>query len=520
MSTWLHQIMQHRNRLHPYMPLVSGISRICADVAGGMTKLILQVALLSVMTACSTQKQSQISDLENALPKVQFQPTSPERWVMSNGMVVLFLPDFDVPLVAGSLFFRGGALFEPANMIGVAEATGAQMRSGGTKSFGPRDLDLHLDALAAAIESSFSSEYGSVGFSSLRENLDDVFPIFSDIVRQPRFDANRLELWKSQAKAQIVRRKDDPQIIASMTFMELMYGKASPYSRWPTEASLSKLNVAALKSFHKQFVRPDQSILAVSGAISRKELEALLDKHFATWPVPSSPSVPYPEVVANKNPGIYVVRKKFDQTSVMLGHLGPSRLYPEIFVGSVFNKIFGQGGFGSILNDRIRTAKGLAYSVYGGLFPSEKRGLFSIEMATRNAAVPDALGELYGIVDRVRSEAPTEEQLRESIDAAKKGFVFKFETPAQSVERRAYIELLGYPEDFDKQYVEKVDAVSDTDVLRCAQTWIHPDELVTVVVGDVSSQDLAKTFSGRADVYDVDFDMSPSEPRRVYGVDR
>jgi len=75
--------------------------------------------------------------------------------------------------------------------------TAAMMRQGGTVKLTPEEFDQKADFLAAIVSSSAgpTSATAALGrhHAGVREGLD----LFFDMVRNPRFDAARLEVHKS-----------------------------------------------------------------------------------------------------------------------------------------------------------------------------------------------------------------------------------------------------------------------------------------------------------------------------------
>ena len=145
-----------------------------------------------------------------ALPA--FSLPRPTRTVLPNGLVVLVMEDHELPLVSVSARFRTGSLLEPADKIGVASLTGSQMRSGGTDALAPEALDRYLEGRAASIEISIGDDSGSAGMSVLKQDFAEVLQVFSDVLRQPRFDPARLEVARRGIEAGIARQNDDPEL--------------------------------------------------------------------------------------------------------------------------------------------------------------------------------------------------------------------------------------------------------------------------------------------------------------------
>src|SRR4051794_10930241 len=155
-------------------------------------------------------------------------------FTLPNGMRLYLLENHELPLVSGFALVRTGNLFDPKDKIGLAELTGSVMRSGGTKSKTSEQLDEELENVAASVESSIGESSGRVGFSALKEDLDQVLAIFQDVMTNPEFRQDKLDLAKSQLRSAISRRNDEPGEILHRTFPEIIYGRDNPYG-WRME---------------------------------------------------------------------------------------------------------------------------------------------------------------------------------------------------------------------------------------------------------------------------------------------
>lgn len=470
------------------------------------------VLLIVFTSGCSKLPNS---PKELGLGEIEFDIPEAERWQLKNGLNVVYYHNDEIPQVSGTLYFPGGTLNDPSGIAGLPQAVGSQIRAGALASIKPDALDKRLDDLAASIESSFGEEYGTVSFFALEEDFDEVFSLFSQLVRSPAFDADRLSLWKRLATERILRRRDNPESMASMTFNRLLFGEDSAFTRASSQESLGKITREKMREFHRRFVRPDGAYLTITGSLSREEVEREIAAKFADWPAAEFQRPALPRVEAKPMPGIYVLERDFEQATILIGHRGPSRHTEDIYPIKIYNHLFGHGGFGSILFSEIRSKLGLAYSVYGGLWPGVVEGQFQIFMGTRVSQAPLAITRSLELTKESIQEVPEEERFLDAKSAVTKSFVFKFADPSYVADRVAILELLGYPESYDRDYLENIRSVTPSTVLEAGQRWVHPEELLIVVVGKVSAEEVAKAFKGRFDVYRVGFDTKPIFGERV-----
>ena len=95
-----------------------------------------------------------------------------------------------------------------------------------------------------------------------------------------------------------------------------------------------------------------------------------------------------------------------------IGHLGVSRFDPDKFSIKILNFILGEGGFTSRLMKEVRSNRGLAYSVGGGIGLDSDRGLFEIACSTKAGSTVEAIDLIHSILKQVRDQGPTHQEVR------------------------------------------------------------------------------------------------------------
>ena len=109
---------------------------------------------------------------------VTFTPPEPERVVLENGIVVYLLEDHELPLVTINAIIRAGSWLDSQDTVGLAALTGAVMRTGGTATMSPDQVDAELERMAAAIGIGMSVESGSASLDVLKKDLPAGLKIF------------------------------------------------------------------------------------------------------------------------------------------------------------------------------------------------------------------------------------------------------------------------------------------------------------------------------------------------------
>ncbi len=450
------------------------------------------VSVLLVSVGCGVRMGFVAPPVASRADEVaSFKPEAPERWQLSNGMTVLFVRDPELPLVRGKLFVRGGALWVPEGPVGAVGAMGDLMRAGGAGELSADALDRELEKLAASVGSSFGAEFGGVGFAGLSSDFERVFSLFADVVLRPRFEHERVSLFKGQALEGIRRRVDDPATVAKISFSQLLYGD-SVYGRVVREKDVHAIHREYLVSLHHRLVKPDGAILVVTGDVTRERVAQLVNQHFGSWQPRGAALPPAPAVSHDPKPGIYFIELPFKQATVEFGQLGVSRLSPDWPAIDVFNEVFGSSGFGSRLMNRVRTELGLSYGVSGAISPGPVRGANYVYLQTKAESVAPAIEESLKVLAALQREVPSEEELVEKKAAIRNSFVFNFDSFDHIAIRTAQLELLRYPADYDRSFLDKIGAVTPEEVREVAVRRWSPQSFIFVVVGNSTAYEALK----------------------------
>lgn len=403
---------------------------------------------------------------------------------LPNGIRLMLLEDHELPLVNGFAMVRTGNLFDPEDRVGLADLTGAVMRSGGTRAATGDELDERLENMAASVESGIGETTGQVSFSCLKENLDGVLAIFRDVLTEPEFRLEKLDLARIQMRSGILRRNDEAAAIAGREFASIVYGRGTPYG-WRSEIPmLERVTREDLRGFYRRYFFPKNTILAVYGDFNAAEMQARLTKQLGGWSAAQPAAPAFPGVRMQPSPGVYVATKNdVSQSFFQLGHFGGKLNDPDLAALEVMADILGSG-FSSRLVRKVRTQMGLAYDVsasWGAQY--EHPGLFRIAGSTRGEATTETLKVILEEVDRLRATEVTEQELTTAKQILLNSFVFNFERPAMTLARLVRYEYFGYPKDFIFQYQKAIASVTRADVLRVAKAYLKPADFTIVVAG-------------------------------------
>ena len=416
---------------------------------------------------------------------LDFTPPSAKdfRRTLPDGTPVYMAPSKEFPLVTLTLTFKGGGYMDPAEIPGLTEAMAAMVRTGGTATVKPAELDERLDFLATQATVGARGNAVSATMNCLSSNLDESMKLFFDMLRNPGFDQARLDILRGQAIEGMKQRNDDAGAIIGREWQYVMYGEDSFESRQATKDGWDQVTLDRLRAQHARLVHPGNVIISVTGDFDPDDMARRLAAAMDGWKRGEmAPNPPAPTHVFK--PGVYHVAKDIPQGKVRVGRRSLQRDDPDYFAAEVMNDILGGGGFTSRLMKQIRSNEGLAYSVgsrmgAGVYYPSTFAGSFE----SKNPTVALAIKIMRDEFKRMQDQPVTAEEL----DVAKKGFIEAF--PSQFASKDATLGILvadewtGRDPEYWKTYRENIQKVTADDVQRVARKYLDFDDMAIMVVG-------------------------------------
>lgn len=414
---------------------------------------------------------------EVTAPKVQVE-------LLQNGMRVFLLPDHTVPVIKVRAIVRGGAIYDPADEVGLAELLGMLMRSGGAGERTPQQFDAAADALGAVVGMDMGSELGTATLQVLAGDLEPGLKLFLDMLFAPRLDPSRLAAAKLNLEEQLRREDDDPESLAAYRYRQLVYGATSSWARRADAGSIGKVTVEGIAEAHRNFFKANNILIAAAGDFEPAGFLRLLRELTRDAPTGEVRFPEVPPVQEAFSPAEEKIDRPVTQAFIRAGHLGIRRDNPDKFALFLLDEILGAGSFKSRLMDEIRVKRGMAYHAFSLIAPGKDLGLVTIGVNTKAAQADAALGLVREQLERLQKAGDvTAGELAFAKQSILSRFVFEFDRPFKVVEQRARFYFYGYPDDYWRIYRDRIVAAGIEDLKRVGARYLHPDALRTVIVG-------------------------------------
>jgi zinc protease len=424
-----------------------------------------------------------------SIPASAEQPLG-KRILLENGMVLLLSERHEIPMVTVNMAIRAGSTAAPEDKPGLAAIT-ASLLMQGTKKRTANQIHELIDFIGGSLSTSGGEDFAWANLRVLKKDIRTGLDLLSDVLLHPLFDQKEIDRKVKETLAEIRRQKEEPAIVANQAFTKAVFG-GHPYGRTNDEVAgyLPKLTQEDIIDFYSTRYSPANTIIAVVGDVSEKEIVDLLNDYFRGWQTNARPlpaEVPLP--VIDKT-----VVKKIDedvaQANIDMGHVGISRENPDFYAVVVMNYILGGGGFSSRLMDNIRDNKGLAYDVRSGFSAQKDPGAFKVTIQTKNESANEVIYETQKEIRRIQKELVSEKELADAKAYLSGSFPLRMDTYAKIASMLTSIEIYNLGLDYPKKYAALINGVTREDVRRVAREYLHPDKMVIVVVANLKKAKL------------------------------
>jgi predicted Zn-dependent peptidase len=424
---------------------------------------------------------------------------------LANGLTVLILEDRRLPNVLAQLHIRGaGALFEPANLPGLASATAEMLQEGTDKRAG-KEIAEELDRLGASVGANSSSGSVETVFtaSGLSENFDAWFGLALDILLNPSFPAVELGQFKERLKVQLRQQRGAARFLAGERFNHAVYGNHPAAVATATLESVKALTPELLMQWHRQRYLPRNSLLAVSGDIHASELLPKLEKWLADWRGGGGQAMPPHPVPASARKVHLVDRPGSVQTTLTVGNIAIDRRSEDFVALLVMNHLLGGNSAGRLFLN-LREEKGYTYGAYSRFRAVEYPGPWSAGADVRTEVTHGALTEILNEIRRIRESKVSAAELAAAKRSLVASFALALERPDRVLGFALTRKFYDLPENYWDTYPAKIAAVTAEEVQGVARKYLNPDAMQIVAVGHAARIKPILEKFGKVEVYDTD----------------
>ena len=426
---------------------------------------------------------------------------TPRETTLANGLKVVVVEDSRLPLVSYRLAFRVGGAFDPPEIPGLTDLL-AGLLPEGTESKTSREIADEVARIGASLSAGANSDYTIIAASALAQFNDPIMGLMAEVILEPSFPENEVELAKQNTKESLRQQRAQPSFLASVMVSRVMFGD-HPYSVVaPTPESIDRVSRDEFVRFHRAKLVPNNGVFIVVGDVRYDQILNRIESLFSTWQrgedvVANFPAPP----VRTKRTAYLVDRPGSAQSNIVIANSGIIRTSPDYFPLLLMHTVLGANA-SSRLFMNLREDKGYTYGAYSNLDARRTAGTFRAMAEVRTPVTGDSLKEFFYELDRIRNERVSDKEIADAKSYLTGVFPIRLETQEGLTDQLVQIKMLNLPDDYLQNYRDRVNAVTGEEIQRVAQKYVQTDKAALIVVGDGASVlDQMKPYADDIEVY-------------------
>jgi len=413
-----------------------------------------------------------------------------QKETLSNGLNLVVAKQENIPIVSFNLLLDAGYAADQYSAPGTSSMV-MSMLDEGTEKLDALEISDRASEIGAIISSGAGIDTSSVSMNALRENLDDSLKLYSEIILEPSFPDRELERIRNQKLAQIQQEKNQPFGIALRVLPELLYGESHAYSLpltgSGTEESVMQIDRQSLINYHNEWFKPNNATMIIVGDVEMDQMKPMLEKHFKNWKSGIVPEKDIADVTVAKSDSVYLIDRPGSQQSIVLAaNIAPGKGDSDDLAIESMNDVIG-GSFTSRINMNLREDKGWAYGARTTLLQTKGQRPFIAYAPVQTDKTAESIIEIkQELLEFLTTNPVTEDELQKVKDNNTLSLPGRWETVRAISSDLSQIITYGLPDDYWDTYTNKVRNLSSKKLQDAAEKAIKPDNLIWVIVGDLS----------------------------------
>jgi predicted Zn-dependent peptidase len=423
------------------------------------------------------------------------------RSKLGNGLNVAVITAHALPIVQVRLVVHAGSNY--GGTPGVGGLTAHMLKDGGTRSMTSSEVLRRVETLGSDLSVKSETDATVVGMALTKDKVDGGLAILSQVVREPRFDAEELKKLKGRSIDEVedAARSNGSWTATHLVFQE-MYPEKHPYeTHGLLPSQITKIDGARIREFHRKFFVPKNASLIIAGDIDGATAKDLAQKHFGAWTGGEPPRVDFPPLVSPEAPTdngserrVFIAhRPRSVQSDVFVAMIAPERTDSRWAQVRVANQILG-GGVASRLFTDVREQRSLAYRTNSQIFElAHGNQPLVLYAGTESSKTGQAIAGLLENVEKMQTDPPSPQETETARRYLSDVFAVRMETIGSIADMVVTQETFGLPDGYWDTYRKELRATEAKDVAELdAKLFKHKSLIVVAGDADVIGGELAR----------------------------
>jgi len=409
-----------------------------------------------------------------------------QKWIYPNGLTLIVDEAPQLMSIAIGAWVKTGTRHEDLESAGLSHFLEHMVFKGGKKR-GALDISKAVDRVGGDFNAFTSREHTCFHFYLPSREIALGADLLKEVLYHPLFATVEVEKERQVILQEIAMVKENHEEECFDQFLEKIFGK-HPLGRQilGSEESIQGVTREKLFNFFYQHYRPENMVLAVSGAVSferaKRQFADLGNKPWPNRKKPKSTAQWGVDPPVGTEAGVHWIDANTEQAHVLYGMSAPVQNSRDR-VGAIILQQHLGGGMSSVLFDQIREKKGWAYTVYANAVHFLDASLFIVYAGVQSTKVLDTVRVIQREFKKVaRSGIPAAELSR-----IKDSLIYSFQLSLESSEARMMnisTSELFYKKDLSfKNYEKLVRSIKVKDLQKLMERWLSVGKPTILLMG-------------------------------------
>ncbi|MDP3993956.1 MAG: pitrilysin family protein [Candidatus Doudnabacteria bacterium] len=404
---------------------------------------------------------------------------------LQNGLTVLKVPIPGVKSVMVDVFVKAGSRNEEKRLSGISHFLEHVFFKGSRKYPTAQELSHALDAIGAEYNANTGKEHTQFYVKAAKKHFKFIFEILADMLQHPVFAREEIEREKGVIIEEINMYEDTPMRHVGDVLEEIMWPN-HPLGRniAGMKEVIRKITREDILDYVRTFYKPQNTIVAVSGAYNDKDITKLIHKFWGPAVLPGREKLPAWESVqtVQKTPKYKIEPKKTEQYHLAMGFHSYDHNHPDYIKQILLAAILG-GGMSSRLFVEIRERNGWAYYVKADPSNYRDTGNFVIQAGVRLDAIQFVVKTIIAELVKIKNRQVEDRELNKVKEYLKGTLTLALERSESLLDwylgQAAFRKKILRPEDAFRE----IDKVTASDIQRVARDIFQKSKLNLAIIG-------------------------------------
>jgi zinc protease len=349
----------------------------------------------------------------------------------------------------------------PGEMIAITTASGSVPY--------PRDkYRMELSRLVSTISGGIDDLGVTYTLTCVRPKFDESWKIFSDVIKEPLYNAEEMKKTEQGMLADIAGRRQEPEQWVNF-LIDSIWGGGHRSGRITQPADVTSVTESSLRAFHDILLDRSRMTIVIVGDVTRKEVEAKVHSFLMASPAVQHSHYLFVPLAPVSGPGTteIVSESRSIPTTYIVGRFAsPSRRNPDYWplrlaVSTLSDRLY----------EEVRTKRNLSYSPYAA---SLGRYIEYFTQVGVSSTAPDsAMHVIVTELNNLRDHGITEKELRDTKEAFITAAYMSQQSNLAEANRLYVAELETGDYHNALHIVEDAMRVTNDDVQRAVKKYLH-----------------------------------------------